>query len=71
MSSLRCHTKDTMSPSCSLRKFARAAGNGSDGRGDSPNFLCCSVYSRTPALAGGLAFGGGSQQALGTLGAEC
>jgi len=43
-----------MSPSCSLRKFGRAGRNGSDGRRDSPNFLCCSVYSRTPPLDSGL-----------------
>jgi hypothetical protein len=57
-----------MSPSCSLRKFARAAGNGSDGGDDSPNFLGCSVYSlphRSIRVRGRLG-GGGSQQALGT-----
>jgi hypothetical protein len=34
----------TMSPSRSLRKFARAGRRGSC-RGDSPNFLCFCVYS--------------------------
>lgn len=37
-------------PRRQLRKFARAVRNDSDGRRDSPNFLCCSVYSPTPAL---------------------
>jgi len=76
-------TQVTMSPSRLRRKFARAGRNGSHGPRDSPNFLCCSVYSLFAALDSALsarrpiaascrtAFSSGGRQALGTPEAGC
>jgi len=73
----------TMSPSRSLRKFARAGRRGSYRPGDSPNFLCFCVYSdyrhsirrcrRVEPIAASCrtAFSSDQQLALGTRQAGC